>query len=72
MSYRQAYHYGASSVNKIPFDSRLNKVIHLWCQWCVDHNRMVTLQAWSRYTHDGEILTALVEFYKSVETKKRR
>lgn len=42
-----------------PFDTKLNDLIHLWCQWCVDHGRMVSLQDWMGYTHDLKTLKVI-------------
>lgn len=50
-------------MNKPPFDTNLDKLIHLWCQWCVDHQRMVTLQDWVRYTHDAKTLEVIQAVY---------
>lgn len=43
----------------IPFNSDINDVIHRWCQWCVNHGRMVPLQDWIRFTlpvEDGQAI----------------
>jgi hypothetical protein len=57
-------------VNQPPFDSNMNNLIHAWCQWCVNHQRMVTLQDWMGYTHDGATLKLIQAVYQEKPARR--
>jgi len=50
-------------MNQPPFDSNLNDLIHRWCQWCVDRNRVIPLQEWMGYTLPIEDVRVIEKCY---------
>lgn len=57
-------------MNHAPFDTNLDKLIHFWCQWCVNYGRVVPLQDWVRYTHDAKTLEAITAAYKEKPARR--
>ena len=57
-------------MNKPPFDTNLDKLIHLWCQWCVDHKSTPTFQDWLGFTHDGATCKLIMTVYKEKPARR--
>ena len=55
-----------------PFRGPLDKLITCWCEWCVDHKRVVPLSQWVGYTHDGKTLDIIVDAFRDHELVKSK
>lgn len=51
-------------MNKPPFSTSMNALIHRWCQWCVDHQKMIPLQEWLGYTLPIEDIRLIQKVYE--------
>lgn len=57
-------------MNKAPFDTNLDKLINVWCQWCVDHKSWVSLQDWMGYTHNIAVAHLILAVYKEKPARR--
>jgi len=51
-------------MKQAPYRGPLNKLIHCWMEWCVDHSMKPTFQKWMGFGHDENTRRLLMDEYE--------